>query len=187
MNLVNLLLISIFSENIVLTKFLGLCPFTTSKEKNPLVIGLMILAVIIPVSIISYFLYHSVLVSYDMTYFTTVFTLILILIFVKLLELFLRLFLKKKYEDYKNYLPFVVINSSVLGIVLWNISKDYPFLDMLIYVIGSSIGLIFVLYIFSGVQNQMKRNPVPSFLKGAPILLFTGALVALLFERFIGL
>lgn len=187
MELVNLLLIAIFSENIVLTKFLGLCPFTTSKEKNGIVMGLLILLVMLPVCVISYFFYEFVLIPYDITSFMTLFLLILILLVAKLLDLFMKVFFKNYDSVYRNYLPFVVINSSILGIALWNVNRDFTLPEMLIYALGSGIGLSLILYIFDSIQDQMKKNPIPSFLKGAPILLFTGAIIALIFERFIGL
>lgn len=185
MDLVSLFLVSLFQENSLFTKFLGLCPFTTSKKQKPFVTGLLLLLVMLPVTALSYGLYHSILKPYGLT--TWFFLVVISLIFFVLMLLKLVLsIMEKKEERYQSYLPFILMNSAVSGIIL-SIVPTKPFLETMVSVCGSGIGLLFALYLLFAVQKRMNRNPVPSFLKGIPIVLLTASIVSLLFERFVGL
>lgn len=186
MNLISLFVMSILTENIVLTKFLGICPFvgTSSKESSALGMGLMVSIVTTVSSIISYLLYKYLLIPTETTYLKTLLFILVIAFMVQLVEILLKKYNNKLYKSLGIYLPLITTNCAVLGVVLLNINNGYNFIEMLIYSIGSSIGFTLVIYIFSSIRENIEKRAVPKCFKGYPIAFITAAIMALLFSRF---
>jgi electron transport complex protein RnfA len=189
MNLISLFVTAVLTENVVLSKFLGLCPFMGSsrKEKTALGMGLAVMSVVLCSSLFTYFIYHYLLVPNDAEYLTTLFFIFVIACFVKLAELIIRRISKPLHQSLGIYLPLITTNCAVLGITLLNVRSDFSFLEMLVYSIGSSFGFALILYIFSTLREKMETSPIPNCLKGTPIAFFTVSIMALLFGRFVGL
>lgn len=185
MNLISLFITSILTENIILTKFLGICPFmgTSKKEKTALKMGIAVMFVVVISSIITYLIYHLVLVKTDSTYLKTIMFILVIASLVQLLEMVIKKYNQKLYKAFGIYLPLITTNCAVLGITLLNISNDYSFLEMLIYSFGSSLGFTFVIYLFSTIREHIESSPILKSLSGYPIALFTAAIMALVFSR----
>lgn len=187
MNLINLFITSFLTENIVLTKFLGICPFvgTSDKRKNSLYMGLSVTLVITLSSIITYFLYHVLLVKTNTEYLKTVLFILVIASFVQLLEIILKRFFTKIHDALGIYLPLITTNCAVLGVVLLNITNNYNFIEVLIYSLSSSLGFTFVIYLFSSMREKIDNSDIPESFKGYPIALITAGIMALLFSRYI--
>lgn len=185
MNLINLFITSFLTENIILTKFLGICPFmgTSSKEKTAIGMGLSVMLVVVLSSIITFLIYNFILVPTDSTYLKTIMFILVIASIVQLLEMLLKKYNQKLYKSLGIYLPLITTNCAVLGIALLNISNNYSFIQMLVYSIGSSLGFTFVIYLFSTIREYMQDKPIPKYVKGYPIALFTAAIMALVFSR----
>lgn len=185
MNLISLFITSFLTENIVLTKFLGLCPFlgTSSKEKSALGMGISVTIVVLLSSIITYIIYHLILIPTNTTYLMTVMFILVIACMVQIISLII----KKKFHTLYNtlgiYLPLITTNCAVLGITLLNINSDFTFIQMLIYSIGSSLGFTFVIYLFASIRENL-NDAIPSF-KGYPIAFITAGIMALIFGRII--
>lgn len=187
MELISLFITSILTENIVLTKFLGICPFmgTSSKERNAICMGTSVTIVITLSSIITYLLYYGVLIPTNTTYLKTIMFILVIASLVQILMILMKRYMKKLYKALGIYLPLITTNCAVLGITLLNITSEFSFIEMLIYSIGSSLGFTFVIYLFATIrENIEKRNIAPSF-KGYPIAFITAAIMALVFSRIV--
>lgn len=186
MNLFNIFFASFLTENIVLTKFLGICPFigTSSKSKSALSMGVCVTFVVTCSSILTYLIYHYVLVPTDTTYLKTLFFILIIAAFVQMLVILLKRYNKKLYTSLGIYLPLITTNCAVLGIALLNINSNYSFLEMLAYSIGSSLGFTFVIYLFSTMREYLDKKELGSF-KGIPIAFITAAIMTLIFARYV--
>lgn len=186
MNLISVFISSVLMQNIVLSRFLGICPFigTSKKEKNALNMGLSVLLVITLSSIITYSIYYYVLVPTNTTYLKTIMFILVIGILVQMLELILKSKMPTIYKTMGLYLPLITTNCAVLGTTLLNINSNFNFLEMLVFSFGSSIGFIIVIYIFSTLRERMDNVNVPAALKGVPIALITAGIMALIFARY---
>lgn len=187
MNLISLFIMSILAENIVLMKFLGICPFvgTSSKEKSAFGMGCAVTIVVTLSSIITYFLYYYVLEPTNTTYLKTLAFVLVVACMVQMIEMLIKRWYPMLYKSLGIYLPLITTNCSVLGILLLNISNHYSFIEMLVYSIGSSIGFTLVIYVFSSIREKLERRCVPCCFKGYPIALITASIMALLFSRYI--
>lgn len=188
MDLISLFVMSILTENIVLTKFLGICPFigTSNKEKNALMMGISVTGVVTISSLLTYLLYYYVLVPTDTIYLKTIVFILVIASMVQIVEIIIRNNFKKIYNSLGIYLPLITTNCAVLGTVLLNINNDFTLLETLIFSFGSGIGFTLVIYIFSSIRERLETSNVPKCFKGAPIAFITASIMALLFSRFIG-
>lgn len=187
MNLISIFIASLLTENIVLTKFLGICPFvgTSNKEKSAIGMGLAVTMVVTLSSIITYAIYHFILVPTDTTYLQTIFFILVIAFLVQLLEMLLKKYMPGLYKSLGIYLPLITTNCAVLGITLLNINNDYNFLQMLAFSIGSSLGFTLVIYIFSTIREYMENKNIPASFKGYPIAFITASIMTLIFSRYI--
>lgn len=188
MNLISLFMISMLSGNIVLNKFLGICPFmgNSKNENNSIRMGLSVMLVVTISSILTYLLYHYILVPTDTVYLKTVMFILIIASVVQAFEMIIKKTNKKLYEALGIYLPLITTNCAVLGIVLLNISNNYSFLETLVFSIGSSLGFTLVIYVFSSIRERLETCKVPERMKGVPIAFITASIMALLFTRYIG-
>lgn len=185
MNLISLFITSIFTENIILTKFLGICPFmgTSKKEDTAYKMGIAVTIVITLSGIITYLLYHYLLEPTDTTYLKTLMFILVIASLVQMLEIILKRYNYNLYKAFGIYLPLITTNCAVLGITLLNINNDFNFIEMLTFSIGSSIGFTLVIYLFATIREYLDKKPIINSFKGAPIALITAGIMALLFMR----
>lgn len=185
MNLISLFITSLLTENIILTKFLGICPFmgVSKKEDTAFKMGIAVTLVVTLSSIITYILYHLVLIPNDATYLKTIMFILVIASLVQILEIVLKKYSNTLYKSFGIYLPLITTNCAVLGITLINVSNDFNFLEMLTYSIGSSLGFTLVIYIFSTIRERLESSPIIPRFKGAPIALITAGIMALVFAR----
>ena len=186
MNLISIMISGLLTSNVVLTKFLGICPFIgTSKNKNnALNMGLSVMIVVVLSSIITYFIYYYVLVPTNTTYLKTIMFILVIASLVQTLEILLKRYFKKIYSSLGLYLPLITTNCCVLGIVLLNIESGYNLVEMLVYSISASLGFTLVIYVFSSMRERLDRCAVPKSFKGTPIALIIAAIMSILFMRF---
>ncbi len=187
MNLIHLFLVSFLTENIVLTKFLGICPFvgTSSKEKSAAGMGGAVTFVVTISGILTYLLYHYVLVPTDTVYLKTLLFVLVVACMVQIIEMVIKKWNPKLYQNLGIYLPLITTNCAVLGILLLNITNQYSFLEMLTYCIGSSLGFTAVIYTFATIREQLEKRDVPEYWKGYPIAFITVAIMSLLFSRYL--
>ena len=186
MSLIQIFITSILTENIILSKFLGICPFvgTSSKIKTASMMGLCVTCVVTLSSLITYFLYYYLLVPTDTTYLQTILFILVIASLVQITELLLKKYNKKIYNALGIYLPLITTNCAVLGITLLNISNEYTLLETLVFSLGSSIGFTIVIYVFANIREYLETKNIPACFKGYPIAFIIAAIMSLLFTRY---
>lgn len=187
MSLISIFITSLLTENIVLTKFLGICPFvgTSKKEETAFKMGLAVTLVITLSSLITYLLYTYLLVPTDTDYLKTLMFILVIASLVQALEMLIKRYSKSLYKAFGIYLPLITTNCAVLGVTLLNISNGYNLIEMLVYSIGSGLGFTLVIYLFSTIREYLNNKDIPDSFKGAPIALITAGIMALIFARII--
>jgi len=176
-------------QNIILTQFLGICPFigVSTKRSSALGMGFAVIFVMLISSSVTWLLYHHVLVRFEITYLRTIVFILVIAALVQMVETFLKKVSPSLYKALGIYLPLITTNCAILGVAVLNISNEYNFGQMLVYTTFIGLGFLFVIYIFSMMREKLDRAPVPKAFKGAPIALIVAAILAIIFTRFGGL
>lgn len=174
-------------ENVILNKFLGICSFlgTSNKEKNAIGMGISVTFVVLISTILTFLINKYILVPTNSTYLQTITFILVIACFVQVTELIVKKYFKDLYKSLGIYLPLITTNCAVFGIILLNIKMDYSLIESMINALGSCLGYVLVLYIFAGNREKIENNNVPLSLKGIPIALITAGIMALIFSRFI--
>jgi len=186
MNLISLFTASILTQNIVLTKFLGICPFvgTSNKEKSALAMGTCVTSVLVMSSLICYLLYHYVLVPTDTTYLRTIMFILVIASLVQITDIIVKKYSPKLHKILGIYLPLIATNCAILGTVLLSTNNEYTLAETFVFALGSGFGFTLVLYIFASIRERLNRAKVPNAFKGLPIAFVTAAIMTLLFMRY---
>lgn len=187
-SIVSILLAGILTNNMVLSKFLGICPFLgVSKKVNTAfsmsiaVTLVMVIATAVTWPIYTYLLYPN------FTYLQTVVFILVIAAIVQLIEIVLKKFIKPIYNALGIYLPLITTNCAVLGITMLNITNELNFVQSLFNALSAGLGFMLAMILFAGVRSKLDTADVPEFLKGLPITLIAAALVALSFLGFAGI
>ena len=187
-SIASIILAGILTNNMVLSKFLGICPFLgVSKKVNTAfsmsvaVTLVMVIATAVTWPIYNYLLYPNY------TYLETVVFILVIAAIVQLIEVFLKKFIKPIYNALGIYLPLITTNCAVLGITMLNITNELTFVKSLVNALSAGLGFMLAMILFAGVRAKIETADVPEFLKGLPITLVSAALVALSFLGFAGI
>lgn len=185
MNLFSIFVTALITENIVLTKFLGICSFlgTSNKEKNALGMGVSVTFVVLISTIITYLINKFILIPTSSTYLQTITFILVIACFVQITELVIKKYFKDLYKSLGIYLPLITTNCAVFGIILTNIKMDYNLITAIVNSLGSSLGFILVIYIFSLLREKIENNDILKSFKGIPISLIIAGIMALIFAR----
>lgn len=180
---------AILINNIVLTKFLGMCPImgVSRKTSSALGMGAAVIFVIFGSSVFTYVLYYNVLVPMGLQYMDLITFILVIAAFVQFVEMVMKKFTPALYKSLGIYLPLITTNCVVLYVTLVNITNGYSFMEMVVYSIAVPVGFTLVLYIFSTIRVRLDSAPVPEAFKGNPIALIVMAIMAAIFTAFAGL
>lgn len=182
-------LTAILTNNFILSKFLGICPFLGVSKKTGTAVG-MSMAVIFVMALataVTYPINKFILVKYDMVYLQTIVFILVIAALVQFIETFLKKYVKALYNALGIYLPLITTNCAVLGVVVLNITENYNFGQSMVNSIGAGIGFLVAMVMFSGVRERLEGNDIPKFLEGLPITLVAASLTACSFLGFTGL
>ena len=177
------------AENIILSQFLGICPFlgVSKKRSNALGMGFAVLFVMLISSMVTWALYKYVLEVLEIEYMRTIVFIIVIASLVQMVETFIKKISPPLYKALGIYLPLITTNCAVLGVAILNISKEHNFGETVIYTTFIGLGFIFVMYIFSMIREKLDNAPVPKAFQGIPIALIVAAILAIIFSRFGGI
>lgn len=186
--LLAILLTAILTQNFVLAKFLGICPFlgVSKKTKTATGMSLAVIFVMVLSTAVTYPI-NTLLVKYDLEYLQTIVFILVIAALVQLVEIVLKKYMPPLYNSLGIYLPLITTNCAVLGVVLLNIDNGYGFAQSMINSLGAGIGFLVAMVMFSGVRERMESSDIPESLKGLPITLVAAALVSMSFLGFAGL
>lgn len=187
--IVSILLAGILTENMVLSKFLGICPFlgTSKKIGTAFSMSLAVTAVMIIATIVTYPLYAYLLIPLGLEYLQTIVFILVIAALVQFLEIILKKYAKSIYNSLGIYLPLITTNCAVLGITILNFTKGYSYFESIINALAAGLGFMLALIIFAGVREKVDEADVPEGLKGLPITLIAAAIVSLSFLGFAGI
>ena len=192
-DLLILLVGSSLVSNVVLSQFLGLCPFLGVSKKVDTAAGMggAVIFVITIASAVAAVIYKFVLVRFDITYLQTIVFILVIAALVQFVEMFLKKSIPSLYSSLGVYLPLITTNCAVLGVAIQNITKfgglEMSFLKSVVYGVSAGIGFTVAIVLFAGVRERLESSDVPEFLKGMPIALITAALLSIAFLGFSGL
>lgn len=173
-------------NNVVLSQFLGLCPFlgVSKKTKTATGMGVAVTFVLTLASIMSSLVYEHILVRFDVEYLETIVFILMIAALVQFVEMFLKKFIPVLYKALGVYLPLITTNCAVLGVVIINVQKGYDMLEGIINAVGTGIGFTIAIVILAGLREKMEYNNVTPAFKGMPIVLLTAGLMAIAFSGF---
>ncbi|BBF44483.1 electron transport complex protein RnfA [Lachnospiraceae bacterium KM106-2] len=176
-------------NNVVLSQFLGLCPFlgVSKKTETAAGMGAAVLFVITIASAITYAIQVCILDTLDLGYLQTIVFILVIAALVQLIEMFLKKSMPSLYESLGVYLPLITTNCAVLGTAVNNISNGYGFVESIVNGVGVSLGFLIAIVIMAGVRERIEGNDVTESFKGTPIVLITAGLMAMAFMGFSGL
>ena len=190
--LAELVLIAVGSaivNNVVLSQFLGICPFlgVSKQVKTAASMGLAVIFVITIASAVASLIYSLVLVPFNLEYLQTIVFILVIAGLVQFVEMFLKKSSPALYSALGVYLPLITTNCAVLGVALTNVQKEYDFVTSVVNGIGTSVGFTIAIVIMAGIRERNADNTIIKPLQGMPIVLFTAALMAIAFNGFAGL
>ncbi len=176
-------------SNVVLSQFLGLCPFLGVSRKTDTAagMGISVIFVITLASAVSGVIYKYVLQALNITYLQTIVFILVIAALVQFVEMFLKKFIPSLYRSLGVYLPLITTNCAVLGIALVNVQKKYDIVTGIVNGFATSVGFTIAILILAGIREKMEYNDVPESFKGMPIVLVTAGLMAIAFCGFSGL
>ena len=188
----NILLLAIGAalvNNVILSQFLGLCPFLgVSKNVNTaLGMGGAVIFVMTIASFVTSCIYYGILDRLGLTYLNTIVFILVIAALVQFVEMFLKKRVKSLYQSLGVYLPLITTNCAVLGIALSNIQDGYNILESTINGVGSAVGFTLAIVILAGIRERIEYSDIPQAFKGTPIVLITSGLMAIAFFGFSGL
>lgn len=184
-----ILISTVFVNNFVLVKFLGICPFLGVSKKVETALGMSyaVVFVITLASVISWLVERTVLIPLDLGYMRTLTFILIIASLVQFTEMVVHKTSPVLYSSLGIFLPLITTNCAVLGVALLNVQKEMNFLEATVYGFGASVGFGLVLVLFAGMRERIDVSDVPALMKGAPISLVTSGLLALAFMGFSGM
>lgn len=180
------LLTTALINNIVLSQFLGICPFlgVSRNMKTAAGMGGAVIFVITISSAVTSLLYNYVLVKFDLTYLKTIVFIMVIAFLVQLVELFLKKTAPALYKSLGVFLPLITTNCAVLGTALTNVQQSNDFITSVVTGIGTALGFCIAIVIMAGVREKTENNNFPEAFKGTPAVLMTACLMSIAFYGF---
>ncbi len=187
--MVTVMLAAILTDNYVLSKFMGICPFlgVSKKLSSSLGMGAAVIFVMGCAAAVTYPIYTYLLVPFELTYLRTVAFILIIALFVQLVEIVLRKLLPPLYNALGVYLPLITTNCAVLGVTLNNIDDGYSYGMSIWNAICVGMGFTLSLIIFAGVRKKLDQADIPETFKGIPATLVAASIVSLSFSAFSGM
>ena len=176
-------------NNVVLSQFLGLCPFFGVSKKIETAAGMggAVIFVITLSSLVTSLIYQFILVPLDMSYMQTIVFILVIAALVQFVELFLKKAMPPLYASLGVYLPLITTNCAVLGIAITNVQKSYNVLQGVVNGFATAVGFTIAIVLMAGLREKMEYNDVPKYFQGFPIVLLTAGLMAIAFFGFSGI
>lgn len=188
-DLLVILVSSSLVSNVVLSQFLGLCPFLgVSKKTNTAAgMGTAVIFVITLASAVAGVIYKYILQPFHIEYLQTIVFILVIAALVQFVEMFLKKFIPSLYKALGVYLPLITTNCAVLGVALTNVQKEYGIFAGMVNGFATAVGFTIAIVILAGLREKMEHNDFPESFKGMPMVLVTAGLMAIAFCGFQGL
>ena len=188
LNLILIIIVAIFVNNVVLAQFLGICPFlgVSKKVDTASGMGMAVTAVLVVATIVTYLIQVYVLNAFGLEYLQTIAFILVIAALVQMIEIILKKTMPALYQALGVFLPLITTNCCILGVAILVIQKDYDLLEGIVYALSTGIGFLLAMVLFAGLREQLDLVDVPKAFRGVPIALVTASLLAMAFMGFSG-
>ncbi len=189
MNVILFAISAALVSNVVLSQFLGICPFlgVSKKVGTAAGMGAAVMFVMTIASAVTSLIYYYILVPFELEYLNTIVFILVIAALVQFVEMLLKKMMPSLYQALGVYLPLITTNCAVLGIALTNVQKEYSILMCTLKGLFSAVGFAIAIIILAGIREKFDNNDVPESFKGAPMVLLTAGLMAMAFMGLAGL
>lgn len=177
---------AIFVNNVVLSQFLGICPFlgVSSKVETSLGMGMAVTFVMALASVVTWALQRFILVPFGIEYMQTIVFILVIAALVQMVEIVLKKVSPSLYQALGIFLPLITTNCAVLGVAIIAVQKDFDLLTTVVYSTAIALGFALALVLFAGIRERLEVEDVPQGMRGVPIALITAGLLAMAFMGF---
>ncbi len=180
---------AVFVNNIVLTKFLGLCPFIGVSNRVDTAIGMSgaVTFVMVIATIVTYLIQQYILVPLGISFTQTITFILVIASLVQLVEIILKKVSPSLYQALGIFLPLITTNCAILGVAILAVQRDFTLVESVVFAIGNALGFGLALITFSGIREQLNLVDVPKGMQGVPIAFIIAGLMAMAFAGFTGI
>ena len=187
--LIVILLSSVFVDNYVLSRFLGICPFLgVSEKRNQAVgMGIAVTVVMLVATAITWPIQYFILNTLKLGYLQNIVFILIIATFVQILEMVLKKFIPPLYKGLGVYLPLITTNCAVLGVTINNIIDGYTFVESMVSSLGCGLGFLLAMVLFSGLRSRIDNSQIPAAFKGLGVTLIAASFISLAFMGFGGI
>jgi len=189
MELIGIIIVAIFVNNVVFSQFLGICPFlgVSKKVDTAIGMGIAVMFVLTISTIVTYLIQKGILEPFNLQYLQTITFILVIASLVQMVEIVLKKTAPALYEALGVFLPLITTNCVILGVAILVIQKDFNLLESVIYAVATAIGYAIAIIIFSSIREQLALTKVPKAMKDIPIALITAGIIAMAFMGFSGI
>jgi len=184
-----ILFAAIFTNNMILSNFLGMCSFigVSNEIKTSFGLGQAVTFVVTFTTIINYFVYHMILVPFNLEYLRFIVFILSIAAFVQLVEMIVEKYMPTLYYALGIFLPLITVNCAILGVSLFMIIREYTLVQSIAFSLGSGIGWTLAIVAMAGIKKKLKMDSIPKGLQGPGITLVITGIMALAFIGFSGI
>ena len=188
MKIISILIAALFTENFVMVKFMGICPFLgVSKKKDTAIgMGMAVTFVMALASAITWLANQFLLKPFDVEYLQTILFILIIAGLVQFVEMFVKKSMPSLYSALGIYLQLITTNCAVLGVTLLNVQYEYNFIESFLYGTFAALGFTLAIILFAGIRENISEKNIPKAFSGFPIALVTAGLMAIAFTGFSG-
>ena len=189
MDVFGIIVAALFSQNFVLSQFLGICPFLgVSKKLNQAVgMGVAVIFVMLLATLVTWPIYKFLLLPNDLVFMQTIVFILVIAALVQLVEIILKRYIPGLHQSLGVYLPLITTNCAVLGVTINNITDNYNFIESMVSSLGCGLGFLLAMVLFAGVRSRLETAKPPKSFEGLPLTLIAAAIVSCAFFGFAGI
>lgn len=184
-----IIIAAVFVNNIILSQFLGICPFlgVSKKVDTAIGMGMAVTFVLTIATIVTFLIQKYLLDTLGLAFLQTIVFILIIATLVQMVEIVLKKVSPSLYQALGVFLPLISTNCAILGVAIIVIQKEYNLLQSIVFAVSTAIGFALALIIFAGIREQLSRSNIPAVLQGTPIALITAGLLAMAFMGFSGI
>lgn len=189
MNLFSIFISAFLIDNVVIMRFIALCPFIgmSTDEDKSIGMGLAVTFVTVMATCVTWPVYHFILEPLGLVFLKLLVFILVIASLVQLVEYFLKKSVPGLYSSMGIYLALITTNCGILAVTLDSITNNFSFTEALVYAIGVAMGFLLSMLLLAGIRRRIRTSPIPAFLKGTPILFVCAGLLSIAFMGFSGL
>lgn len=189
MEYIMMFIAAVFVNNVVLSQFLGICPFfgVSKKISTSVGMGAAVTFVLAIATMVTFLIHTYVLAPLGLAFLQTIAFILVIASLVQMLEMVLKKVSPPLYQALGVFLPLITTNCCVLGVAILVIQKDFNFLESLVYAISIGIGFLLAMVVFAGIREQLEKANTPKAMKNIPIAMISASILAMSFMGFTGI